>query len=35
EEYRISLFAQAIGTTMRVSDKRLGKEWEAVMGMRL
>lgn len=35
EEYRISLFAQAIGTTMRVSDKRLAKEWESIMGLRV
>ena len=34
EEYRISLFAQSIGTTMPVSEKRLTREWEAVMGKR-
>jgi ATP-dependent helicase HrpA len=34
EEYRISLFAQSIGTTMPVSEKRLTKEWESVMGKR-
>ena len=34
EEYRISLFAQSIGTNIRVSDKRLEKEWQAVMGLR-
>ena len=34
EEYRISLFAQSLGTHMRVSDKRLAKEWESVMGLR-
>jgi ATP-dependent helicase HrpA len=32
EEYRISLFAQSIGTSMPVSEKRLAREWEAVMG---
>lgn len=34
EEFRVSLFAQSIGTTMRVSGKRLEKEWESVMGRR-
>ena len=34
EEYRISLFAQSIGTTMPVSEKRLAKQWESVMGKR-
>lgn len=34
EEFRISLFAQSIGTTIRVSGKRLEKEWASVMGMR-
>ncbi|MGB0692986.1 MAG: DUF3418 domain-containing protein, partial [Pseudomonadales bacterium] len=34
EEFRISLFAQSIGTTTRVSSKRLEKEWESVMGRR-
>jgi ATP-dependent helicase HrpA len=34
EEYRISLFAQSIGTTMPVSEKRLTKQWESVMGKR-
>ena len=34
EEYRISLFAQSIGTNMPVSEKRLAKEWESVMGKR-
>ena len=33
EEYRISLFAQPLGTTMRISDKRLAKEWESVLGL--
>lgn len=28
EEYRVSLFAQPIGTSMPVSGKRLEKEWE-------
>ncbi|UTW08683.1 ATP-dependent RNA helicase HrpA [Pseudomonas benzenivorans] len=30
EEYRVSLFAQQLGTKMAVSDKRLGKQWSAV-----
>ncbi|HSC82832.1 MAG TPA: DUF3418 domain-containing protein, partial [Pseudomonas sp.] len=30
EEYRVSLFAQQLGTRMAVSDKRLGKQWSAV-----
>jgi ATP-dependent helicase HrpA len=30
EEYRVSLFAQQLGTKMAVSDKRLGKQWQAV-----
>ncbi|HWR79196.1 MAG TPA: DUF3418 domain-containing protein, partial [Pseudomonas sp.] len=30
EEYRVSLFAQQLGTKMAVSDKRLGKQWAAV-----
>lgn len=34
EEFRISLFAQSIGTTMPVSGKRLEKEWQRVMGLR-
>ena len=34
EEYRISLFSQPLGTSMSVSDKRLAKEWETVMGLR-
>jgi len=34
EEYRISLFAQSLGTSLKVSDKRLAKEWESVMGLR-
>ncbi len=34
EEYRISLFAQSVGTNIPVSEKRLAKEWEAVMGKR-
>ena len=28
EEYRISLFAQALGTKVPVSEKRLEKEWQ-------
>ncbi|HTN29555.1 MAG TPA: ATP-dependent RNA helicase HrpA [Pseudomonas sp.] len=32
EEYRVSLFAQQLGTRMPVSDKRLGKQWAAVEG---
>ena len=30
EEYRVSLFAQQLGTKMAVSDKRLAKQWSAV-----
>ncbi|HWV09980.1 MAG TPA: DUF3418 domain-containing protein, partial [Pseudomonas sp.] len=30
EEYRVSLFAQQLGTKMAVSDKRLNKQWTAV-----
>ncbi|MBS7663381.1 ATP-dependent RNA helicase HrpA [Pseudomonas lalucatii] len=30
EEYRVSLFAQQLGTKMAVSDKRLSKQWSAV-----
>lgn len=32
EEYRVSLFAQQLGTKMAVSDKRLSKQWAAVEG---
>ena len=32
EEYRVSLFAQQLGTKMAVSDKRLNKQWAAVEG---
>lgn len=32
EEYRVSLFAQQLGTKMAVSDKRLNKQWGAVEG---
>ncbi|MDF2643126.1 MAG: helicase, partial [Pseudomonas sp.] len=32
EEYRVSLFAQQLGTRMPVSDKRLGKQWAQVEG---
>jgi len=30
EEYRVSLWAQQLGTKMAVSDKRLNKQWAAV-----
>jgi ATP-dependent helicase HrpA len=30
EEYRVSLFAQQLGTKLPVSDKRLSKQWQAV-----
>ena len=30
EEYRVSLFAQQLGTRYPVSDKRLRKLWEEV-----
>ncbi|TKD44182.1 ATP-dependent RNA helicase HrpA [Azotobacter chroococcum] len=30
EEYRVSLFAQQLGTKMAVSDKRLSKQWSLV-----
>ncbi|MBA4242478.1 MAG: ATP-dependent RNA helicase HrpA [Pseudomonas sp.] len=30
EEYRVSLFAQQLGTRMAVSDKRLAKQWSLV-----
>lgn len=32
EEYRVSLFAQQLGTKMAVSDKRLSKQWTLVEG---
>ena len=32
EEYRVSLFAQQLGTKVAVSDKRLSKQWSAVEG---
>ncbi len=32
EEYRVSLFAQQLGTKMAVSDKRLNKQWMLVEG---
>jgi ATP-dependent helicase HrpA len=32
EEYRVSLFAQQLGTKMPVSDKRLSKQWSQVEG---
>lgn len=30
EEYRVSLFAQQLGTQMPISDKRLSKQWQLV-----
>ncbi|MDH4558343.1 ATP-dependent RNA helicase HrpA [Pseudomonas sp. BN417] len=30
EEYRVSLFAQQLGTRMAVSDKRMAKQWKEV-----
>lgn len=30
EEYRVSLFAQQLGTKLPVSDKRLSKQWSSV-----
>ncbi|WP_277962395.1 ATP-dependent RNA helicase HrpA [Pseudomonas sp. RIT-To-2] len=30
EEYRVSLFAQQLGTKVPISDKRLGKQWTQV-----
>ena len=30
EEFRVSYFAQQLGTKMTVSDKRLEKQWQAV-----
>ncbi|OEC32573.1 ATP-dependent helicase HrpA [Pseudomonas cuatrocienegasensis] len=32
EEYRVSLFAQQLGTKLPVSDKRLSKQWGSVEG---
>ncbi|MFJ3482009.1 ATP-dependent RNA helicase HrpA [Pseudomonas sp. NPDC090202] len=32
EEYRVSLFAQQLGTKVPISDKRLSKQWSAVEG---
>jgi ATP-dependent helicase HrpA len=32
EEYRVSLFAQQLGTKVPISDKRLGKQWGLVEG---
>ncbi len=32
EEYRVSLFAQQLGTKLPVSDKRLSKQWSCVEG---
>ena len=31
EEYRVSLFAQQLGTKMPVSDKRLSRQWAEVL----
>jgi ATP-dependent helicase HrpA len=33
EEYRVSLFAQPVGTSIPVSAKRLDKEWQASIAM--
>jgi ATP-dependent helicase HrpA len=30
EEYRVSLFAQQLGTKVPISDKRLSKQWSLV-----
>ena len=30
EEYRVSLFGQQLGTKVRMSDKRLSKQWSLV-----
>ncbi|MFT7219459.1 MAG: ATP-dependent helicase HrpA [Candidatus Azotimanducaceae bacterium] len=35
EEYRISLFAQSVGTSIPVSEKRLARSWSKVMGKAL
>ncbi|WP_312936240.1 ATP-dependent RNA helicase HrpA [Pseudomonas sp.] len=32
EEYRVSLFAQQLGTKVPISEKRLGKQWTQVEG---
>ena len=32
EEYRVSLFAQQLGTKLPVSDKRVSKQWSLVEG---
>jgi ATP-dependent helicase HrpA len=32
EEFRISLFAQQLGTKMPVSSKRLDEQWQRVLG---
>jgi ATP-dependent helicase HrpA len=32
EEFRISLFAQQLGTKMPVSAKRLDEQWQRVLG---
>jgi ATP-dependent helicase HrpA len=30
EEYRVSLFAQTLGTSMKVSPQRLARQWAKV-----
>ena len=32
DRYRVSLFAQQLGTRLPVSDKRLAKQWSQVEG---
>ena len=32
EEYRVSLFAQRLGTAVKVSEKRLAAAWQNVLG---
>ncbi len=34
EEYRVSLFAQELGTSIKVSPQRLQKQWDEVQGSR-
>lgn len=33
EEYRVSMFAQPLGTSIKVSGKRLEREWERSMSL--
>jgi ATP-dependent helicase HrpA len=33
EEYRVSLFAQSLGTQVPVSSKRLDKQWAKITGL--